>query len=228
MVTAVYAANPIAGGANTLTFTVSNTVTAGTSNVTITATCGLISHTTTIALTVLASTPPVIVAISNRTVNVGQTVAFAASVTDSNQPPKMLTYSLLAGATNATLSQVNNTNANFVFRPLVTQANSTNNFTLEVSDNSSPSLSATQSFAVVVNPLSAPDINNISFYGGQFGFSVSGQSGPDFEIQMSTNLQQQWSNVFITNSPGLPFNWTDTAFIAPQRFYCVKLGPPLP
>ena len=227
-VTAVYAANPITGGANTLTFTVSNTVSAGTSNVTITATCGLISHTTTIALTVPASTPPVLVAIGNRTVNVGQTVAFAASATDTNQPPKTLTYSLLAGATNATLSQVNNTNANFVFRPLVTQANSTNNFTLEVSDNSSPSLSATQSFAVVVNPLSAPDINNISFHGGQFGFSVSGQSGPDFEIQMSTNLQQQWSRVFITNSPGLPFNWTDTTFIAPQRFYRVRLGPPLP
>ena len=28
-------------------------------------------------------------------------------------------------------------------------------------------------------------------------------------METSTNLTQ-WSNVFITNSPALPFNWTDT------------------
>ena len=156
-VTATFATNPITGGASTLTLTASNTVTSGTSNVTIIATCGLISHTTTIALTLNAitppNTPPVLAAIANQTVNVGQTVAFTASATDTDQPPQTLTFALLAGATNATL----NTNSGaFSFRPLVTQANSTNNFTLQVSDNGTPPLSATQSFSVVVNPLSAP------------------------------------------------------------------------
>ena len=69
--------------------------------------------------------------------NVGQTVAFTASATDTDQPPQTLTFALLAGATNATL----NTNSGaFSFRPLVTQANSTNNFTLKVSDNGTPQL----------------------------------------------------------------------------------------
>ena len=170
----------------------------------------MLSHTTTIALTLNAvtppNTPPTLAAIANQTVNVGQTVAFTASATDTDQPPQTLTFALLAGATNATL----NTNSGaFSFRPLVTQANSTNNFTLKVSDNGTPALSATQSFSVIVNPLSAPGVSNISAAGGQFSFSVSGQSGPDYAIETSTNLTQ-WSNVFITNSPALPFNWTDT------------------
>jgi len=70
-------------------------------------------------------------------------------------------------------------------------------------------------------------IGNISFAGGQLSFNVSGQAGPDYEIQTSTNLSQ-WNNVFIPNSPTLPFVWTDTNLTAPQRFYRIKLGPPLP
>jgi hypothetical protein len=196
--------------------------------VTVIATCGLLSHTTTIALTLNAVTPPntlpTLAPIANQTVNVGQTVAFTASATDTDQPPQALTFALLANATNATL----NTNSGaFSFRPLVTQANSTNTFTLKVSDNGSPGMSATQSFAVGVYPLSTPGISNVSVAGGQFCFKVSGQSGPDYAIETSTNLTQ-WSIAFITNSPALPFHWTDATTNSPRRFYRVKLGPPLP
>jgi hypothetical protein len=228
-VTTTFATNPITGGASTLTLTASNTVTSGTSNVTITATCGLLSHTTTIALTLNSlippNTPPTLAPIASQTVNVGQTVAFTASATDTDQPPQTLTFALLAGAANATL----NTNSGaFSFRPLVTQANSTNNFTLKVADNGTPSLSAMQTFSVIVNPLSAPGISNISLAGGQFSFKVNGQSGPDFAIEASTNLTQ-WNSVFVTNSPFPPFVWMDTnSPAAPQLFYRVKLGPPLP
>ena len=170
------------------------------------------------------NTPPTLAPIANQIVNVGQTVAFTASATDTNQPPQTLTYALLAGPANATL----NTNSGaFSFRPLVTQANSTNSFTLQVADNGTPSMSATQSFSVVVNLLSAPGISNISVTGGQFSFKVNGQSGPDYAIETSTNLKQ-WSYILITNSPVLPFNWTDAATSSPVRFYRVKLGPPLP
>ena len=156
--------------------------------------------------------------------NVGQTVAFTASATDTDQPPQTLTFALLAGATNATL----NTNSGaFSFRPLVTQANSTNSFTLKVADNGTPGMSATQSFSVIVNPLSLPGIGNISLASGQLAFKVNGQSGPDYAIETSTNLTQ-WSNVFTTNSPVLPFIWTDAAPNSPLRFYRVKIGPPLP
>jgi hypothetical protein len=227
-VTATYATNPITGGASTLMFTASNTVTSGTSNVTITATCGLLSHTTTIALTLTSiippNTPPTLAPIASQTVNVGQMVAFTASATDTDQPPQTLTFGLLSGAANATLNT--NTGA-FSFRPIVTQANSTNSFTLKVSDNGTPSMSATQGFSVVVGPLSAPDITSVSVGGGQFSFKVSGQSGPDYAIETSTNLTQ-WSVVLLTNSPGLPFIWTEAATNLPHCFYRVELGPPLP
>jgi alpha-L-arabinofuranosidase len=177
-----------------------------------------------LTIPILSNTPPVLAAISNRTVNVGQTVAFTAGATDTDTPLQTLTFTLLAGPANGT---VNTNSGAFSFRPLVTQANSTNNFTLEASDNGTPSLSATQSFSVSVNPLSSPGINNISVAGGKFGFSVSGQGGPDYAIETSTNLTQ-WSSVFITNSPVLPFNWADAATNAAQRFYRIKLGPPLP
>jgi hypothetical protein len=226
-VTATFGTNPTVS-ASTLTLAASNIVASGTSNVTITATCGLLSHTTTIALTLNAvtppNTPPTLAPIANQTVNVGQTVAFTASATDTNQPPQTLTFVLLAGPTNTTLNT--NTGA-FSFRPLVTQANSTNQFTLKVSDNGTPSLSTTQSFSVVVNPLSTPAVSNVSASGGPFRFSVSGQSGPDYALEASTNLTQ-WSAVFVTNSPALPFVWTDTNSAVSQRFYRVKLGPPLP
>ena len=80
---------------------------------------------------------------------------------------------------------------------------------------------------MVVNPLSAAGVSNVSLTGGKISFHVNGQSGPDYAIQISTNLTQ-WSNLFITNSPAVPFNWTDTNPAAPARFYRVKLGPPLP
>ena len=211
---------------NTITLTVPQTAIAPFQNLGITFTTGAAwSGTCYIdSVTWPVNTPPTLSPIANQTVNVGQTVAFTASATDTDQPLQTLTFALLAGATNATL----NTNSGaFSFRPLVMQANSTNSFTVMVSDNGTPPLSATQTFSVIVNPLSAPGISNISIAGGQFSFGVSGQSGPDYAIETSTNLMQ-WSNAFITNPPVLPFNWTDAATNSPLRFYRVKLGPPLP
>jgi hypothetical protein len=227
-VTATFATNPITGGSTKLILTASNTVASSTTNVTIISTAGLLSHATTVALTLNSiippNTAPVLAVITNRTINVGSNFQFTASVTDTDLPPQTLTFTLLAGATNATL----NTNSGaFSFHPLVTQANSTNGFMLKVADNGSPSLSATQSFSVIVNPLSFSGLGSISAAGGQISFNVSGQCGPDYAIETSTNLTQ-WSNVFITNSPALPFNWTDAATNSPLRFYRIKLGPPLP
>ena len=44
---------------------------------------------------IISNTAPVLAAISNWTVNAGQTVAFTAGVTDTDAPPQTLTFSLL-------------------------------------------------------------------------------------------------------------------------------------
>ena len=233
-VTATFTANPITGGAISLMLTASNTVASGTSNVTITTTCGLLSHTTMIALTLNSiippNTPPILLPIANQTVNVGHTVAFSAGATDTNQPAPTLTFALLTGPTNATLTQVNNTNANFSFRPLVTQANSTNSFKLEVCDNNIPPLSATDTFSVVVNPITLPTLSGSAENpaSGQFSLTVSGMAGPDYAVLYSTNLLN-WSNVFETYSPPMPFTWVDTnaTLTNPASYYQVILGAPL-
>jgi hypothetical protein len=110
----------------------------------------------------------------------------------------------------------------------VTDASTTNPFTLKVADNGSPSLSATQSFTVTVHPLTQPTVASIALNNGQLEFQVSGAAGPDYAVQSSTNLID-WNILFITNSPAMPFQWMDTnAAELPAQFYRIKAGPPLP
>jgi uncharacterized protein (DUF2062 family) len=151
-------------------------------------------------------------------------VAFTASATDTNQPPPTLTFTLLSAPSNALLNAFSGA---FSWRPLVSQANTTNPIALEVTASGSPSLSATQTFTVTVNPLTLPSVSSLAWNNGQFSFLVSGQTGPDYEIQTSTNLTQ-WSTVFITNSPAMPFSWQDLAATNPVQFYRIAVGPPLP
>lgn len=173
-------------------------------------------------------TPPVLAPIGNQTVNVGQTVAFTASATDTNQPMPILTFSLLSGPTNATLAQTDNNDANFRWQPGVANANTTNWISLKVADNGTPVLSATQTFSVTVNPLTLPTLSSVTFGNGQLTFQVNGQMGPDYAVETSTNLLD-WNTLFTTNSPLMPFIWTDTSAAAmPVQFYRVKAGPPLP
>ena len=171
-----------------------------------------------------ANTPPSLAAISNFVVNVGQTVAFTASATDTDAPPQTLTFTLLSGQPEATL----NTNSGaFSYRPPVIQSGATNQFSLKVADNGTPSLSATQSFSVIVNPLAQPGLSVGAVANGQASFTFSGTSGPDYAVQTSTNLTQ-WATVFTTNSPAMPFGWTDTGATNPLQFYRLIVGPPLP
>ena len=90
------------------------------------------------------------------------------------------------------------------WRPLVTQANTTNLFSVVVWDNGSPNMSATQSFNVIVNPLVAPIVTVPVLSASQIGFSVGTQAEPDYAVQASSNLAS-WNTIFITNSPAMPF-----------------------
>jgi len=174
-----------------------------------------------------ANTAPVLGPLSNRTVNVGQVVTLTAIATDTDAPPQTLTFSLLNGPANVTLTQLNNTAAALDWRPLVTSAATTNPITLKVSDNGLPALSTTQSFLVAVNPLTMPTFASVALSNAQFTLQLDGQTGPDYAVQVSTNLFD-WSTQWITNSPTMPWRWTDTNQAMPARFYRIKTGPPLP
>jgi hypothetical protein len=175
---------------------------------------------------VLPNTPPTLASVANQTINAGVTLVLTNAATDTDQPPQTLTFSLLSAPNNATLVPLNATNAIFTWRPLVSQASTTNTITLKVADSVMPSLSATNSFTVTINPLAQPTVSSINVSGGQVSLVATGAVGPDYTVWVSTNLTS-WQILFTSNSPSTPVTLMDTnnpgAYTA--RFYRIQLGP---
>jgi mono/diheme cytochrome c family protein len=170
----------------------------------------------------LMNTPPVLAPISNRTVIAGATLTVSNSAVDLDSPPQVLTYNLINPPSGA---GINPENGLLTWRPLIAQAGSSNLLTIAVSDSGSPALAATQSFWVTINRPAAPGLSSLLAGPGWFSVLVSGDVGPDYSIQGSTNLVH-WTLFQTTNPPGLPFLFTDPgASNYHQRFYRVLLGP---
>jgi hypothetical protein len=113
----------------------------------------------------------------------------------------------------------------FTWRPTIAQSPSTNLISLIVTDNGTPSLSATQSFGVVVLRPVAPAISALHISNGIFTMMVAGDAGPDFGLYASTNLIS-WELIQQTNPPLLPFRFIDSAAVnCDQRFYRIQLLP---
>ncbi len=182
-----------------------------------------LSIVTFVGSALITNTSPAFNAIATQTINAGVTFAITNVATDTDSPLQTLTYSLLTAPAGAAL---NTANGIFTWRPTVAQANSINLIAVVVTDNGLPPLSATNSFTIQVNPLAAPVMNAVTSVGsGGVGFSVSGPSGPDYTLLVSTNLTQ-WHALYTSNSPALPVMLLDTnPATAPQRFYRVQIGP---
>lgn len=165
---------------------------------------------------------PLLAPVSDRAINAGVTLFITNAASDSDQPPQALTFGLATAPTNAVIGA----NSGILsWRPMVSQANTTNAFSVTVTDNGTPNLSATQYFTVTVNELSEPKLTGPVMLGNQLGLRADGAPGPDYMIQTSTNLTF-WTTVFVTNAPALPFNWTDASpRVFPQGFYRLRLGP---
>ena len=179
-----------------------------------------------VTLTV-GNTAPTPALVSDQTVNVGVTVNITDAATDPDVPPQTLTYALLAAPAGATLDSGSGA---FSWRPTVSAANTANPVMVVATDNGTPNLSATNSFNIIVNPLTLPTVSTVSYADGQFSLTVNGQVGPDYAVQVSTNLTDgNWTTLFTTNSPPSPFTFTDSsAGLVPAQFYRIVVGPPLP
>jgi len=166
--------------------------------------------------------PPVLTAITDQSVIAGQTLLVTNSASDPDAPPQSLIYSLQSPPAGASID----TNSGlFTWRPAIAQSPSTQTVTVAVSDNGTPVLTATQSFAVTVNQPAFPTVTAASFTDGQFGFWINGDTGPDYTILSSTDLVS-WVPIFTNNSPTVPFFWLDTNSASnPIQFYRVILGP---
>ncbi len=172
----------------------------------------------TATLTV-GNTAPSLAPVANQTVNVGVTVNVTNIATDPDVPAQSLTFSLLAGP-----GTLNPATGVFTWRPPVASSGTSNGITVAVTDNGSPNLSATNSFAVFVNPVSSPVSSAASFSAGQFSMTVNGDTGPDYIIQVSSNLFD-WQSLVTNSSPTMPFSFTDTNAAGTVQFYRILLGP---
>ena len=173
-----------------------------------------------------ANTAPVFGPVSDQTVNVGAMVTVNDTATDSDIAPQRLTYSLLSAPPGAA---INANTGTFTWRPTVGYAGTPNLMEAVVTDDGTPNLSATNSFNIIVNPLPQPTISAPAYSNGQFSLSVTGLVGPDYALQVSTNLAGgAWVTLLRSNSPPSPFTFTDTNAIGAQQFYRIIVGPPLP
>jgi hypothetical protein len=165
--------------------------------------------------------PPVLAPVADQLVGAGVMLTVTNSATDE-EPWQSLTYSLVQAPSGAT---INSTTGVFSWRPPVLAADTTNVVVVRVVDNGSPSLTNTSSFVLTVTPIAQPELSSVGATNDVFTFQVNGAAGPDYFIEASTNLVN-WSTVFSTNSPSLPFIWSDLGYRETAAgFYRIRLGP---
>ena len=166
--------------------------------------------------------PPMLATIPNQTILAGRTLLVTNSASDTDAPPQVLTYSLLAAPSGAVI----NTNSGvFAWRPTIAQSPSTQSVAVAVSDSGVPVMNATQAFTVTVNRPIRPALTADSMYNGQFILMISGDTGPDYIIQTSTNLAA-WSAISTSTPSSMPYSYTGTnAALFPYLFFRALLGP---
>ena len=166
--------------------------------------------------------PPVLAAITNRILIAGTTLSVTNQAGDRNAPALALGFSLPVAPAGA---GINPASGVVTWRPPVVMGGTSNQFTVVVTNTAS--LAATQNFWVGVISPRKPVLGMAGLATGQFGLTISGDAGPNYTIEGSTNLAAGgWQTLFTTNSPVPPFNWTDAGLTNLRaRFYRVMLGP---
>jgi hypothetical protein len=168
---------------------------------------------------------PVLTPVAATNILAGRTLVVTNIASDVDQPAQTLTFSLLNPPAGATILA---TNGLLQWRPDMVQAGATYPLTLQVADNGTPAMTATQSFFVTVMPPAPPVLDAPQISGGRFTMQVNGDAGPDYQIYVTTNLAAGaagWSWLMTTSPLVLPFQFVDPATNYTQRFYRVLLGP---
>jgi hypothetical protein len=163
---------------------------------------------------------PVVDALSPQSGNPGQTISFTATATDADSPANTLSFSLVNPPSGASIVPGSGL---FSWRLPAALANTTNTVAIRATDNGSPNLSGTNTFAVTIGPMAPVVLTPLSYAGGQFRLSVTGSLGPDYVLQGSANLANFTD--LATNTPvTMPFTFTN--FSALSNFnYRVRLDP---
>ena len=171
--------------------------------------------------------PPVLAAVPNLNVNPDATINITNTATDVYAPPQTLTFTLAPFFGRKGENVLYTSNGVFSWRPPISFAGTSNQFTVYVTNNGTPPLGATNSFNVHVNSVTQPSISsiNISGQGQVTQLTAQGAQGPDFTLYTSSNLTT-WQAVLTTNSPPLPLTLTYTnSQPGLDSFFRLGIGP---
>jgi hypothetical protein len=166
------------------------------------------------------NTPPDLVALSNRVIIPGSTVAFMAEASDPDIPAQGLVFSLNPGAPPA--AGIDGFSGLFSWTPGPLDAGTTNSIGVTVSDFGSPPLTASRSFLVVVmDELRA----SISRSGDTVRIRVPSIPGRTYRLDYKEALEEPaWQPLGSqTVATASELTFADTTAGAGQRFYRVVL-----
>ena len=166
-----------------------------------------------------SNTPPQLAAAGEFATDEGTAMAFAANGSDSDWPLQELTYSLVGEVpAGAGISA----NGVFSWKPTESQGPSTNLFTMVVTDDGTPFLSATQTFTVVVRELnSAPVLtpvgDRLAAVDSPLNFKITA-TDPDLPSQAVTFSLEPGAPVGISLTSDGDFSWTPGEIPGPGSY----------
>src|SRR6266702_719734 len=163
---------------------------------------------------------PVLVPISEKTVNEGSLLAFTAIATDADIPANSLTFTLDPGAPAG--ATINATNGVFSWTPPNGFSPATNTVTIRVTDDGSPPLSDAKTFTIAV--VSAPRILSITqAVDGIITLVWQAFPGRTYRVVSTTDLASgSWTALGAdVTATGTTATATDDTSGNTQRFYRV-------
>jgi alpha-tubulin suppressor-like RCC1 family protein/subtilisin-like proprotein convertase family protein len=178
-----------------------------------------------------ATPPPVLPVQPTRIADVFNQLVVTNTATDAAVPAPTLTYTLTSTVTGTNVPVINPNTGVITWTPDLTQAGTSNELTTVVTAGGVPALSATNVFAVLVNPL--PGISGVTATNGGYLLTWWAPTNDLFQVQMTDGLPPVWqsfSNIVAYSGPvtatnGL-FSFFDDGSQYPfngPRFYWLNL-----
>jgi len=165
---------------------------------------------------------PMLAVPSNVTIHAKALLSLTATATDVDLPSNTLTFSLVSGPDALLVTP----DGRIIWTPSDAQAGTTNRVWVQVADNGTPNLSATNSFVVTVQ--SRPALLSVLPAGSNVSLSWTSITGGSYRVQHRTALDSgAWTNMGgAVAATGNTASETDTPPVgAGQRFYRITVVP---
>jgi hypothetical protein len=165
--------------------------------------------------------PPILTAIGDKTLILGQTLSFTAHATDPDAGQNLI-YTLGAGAPpGASIGGLNN--GAFTWTPTTV---GTNLITVRVNDDGAPP--ASDSETIIVRVLSPPSLGSLTLNGPELNLGWFGTQGTRYRVTYKDDLNAlEWLDYgpILEAANDGPLSVTDYITNSPLRFFQLKIVP---